>query len=230
MNTANNAGNRKLRVLTTATLIRRFHDRCLPDEIYDKAVRSYETLLDVIQKPDTAIEISTLLDMPAATIKDDAENIINILLFNKENDPYLSFGLKRYAPLSEVNRRWKSLIVLYHPDRYFNQTIIEEKAKKINKIYEEIQKMQARKIYSSSFKKISEISLPQNNKISHVTYLKYIPWIIIALAIIIAIFSILLLIFDLRFANPYTSSQEAKGKAFKLIQIDPKNVKNIHSY
>ena len=136
MNTTNDAANSKIGLLTTATLIRRFHEQCLLDEIYDKATRSYETLIDVIRKPDTAREISDILNLPVATITDDAESIINILLFNKENDPYLSFGLAKHAPLSEVNKRWKNLIVLYHPDRYSNKQLPEERAKKINEIYE----------------------------------------------------------------------------------------------
>jgi len=192
MNTPNHTGNRNLRILTTTTLIRRFHDQCSLDELYDKAIRSYETLIDVIRNPVSAREISALLDIPADTIKDYAEAIIDILLFNKENDPYLSLGLKRYVPLSEVNKRWKSLIVLYHPDKYLNQKIYADKAKKINEIYEEIQQMQEQKPYSNSLNTISEMSHPRSNRTYHVRYLKNIPYIIIALAIIIAILSVLL--------------------------------------
>ena len=196
MNTTNKASSRTLRVLTTTTLIRRFHEQCPLDELYDKAVRSYETLIDVIQNPASASEISALLNIPEDTIKHYAEAIIDILLFNNENDPYLSFGLKRYAPLSEVNRRWKSLIVLYHPDKYLNQKIFEDKAKKINEIYEEIQKIQERRIISNSLNSIVKVSLPRSDQTYHVRYLKNIPYIIIALAMIIAIFSIFLFFFD----------------------------------
>lgn len=194
MNTTN-AGNRKLRVLTATTLIRRFHEQCPPDELYDKAVRSYETLIEIIQNPDTAREISALLNIPADTIKDYANAIINILLFNKENDPYLSFGLKKFAPLSEVSRRWKSLIVLYHPDKYLNQKIFETKAKKINEIYEEIQRMQEQKISSNSLNRVSEMTLSRSDQVNRLRYLKNIPYIIIVLAMIIAICSLLLFIF-----------------------------------
>ena len=96
----NKSGNTNLKVLATATLIRRFHERCSLNEIYDKAIRCYETLIEVIQNPDTARDISALLNIPANTIKNSAEAIINILLFNKENDPYLSFGLNSDARLS----------------------------------------------------------------------------------------------------------------------------------
>ena len=151
-----------MKVLATATLIRRFHERCSLDEIYDKAIRCYETLIEVIQTPDTARDISALLNIPADTIKYYAGAIIDILLFNNKNDPYLSFGLNRDARLSEVSRRWKSLIVLYHPDKYLNQKIFEEKAKKINELYEEIQKLEKNKINYSSFNNAAKLSPPRS--------------------------------------------------------------------
>jgi len=226
MNTTNKASSRTLRVLTTTTLIRRFHEQCPLDELYDKAVRSYETLIDVIQNPASASEISALLNIPEDTIKHYAEAIIDILLFNNENDPYLSFGLKRYAPFSEVNRRWKSLIVLYHPDKYLNQKIFEDKAKKINEIYGEIQQMQEQRQYSKSLNTVSGMSHPKNDQAYYVRYLKNIPYIIIALAIIIAILSILLFFFNSSFASFYPSAQEGNRKASKIIRIDLESIEN----
>jgi len=228
MNTTDSAGKRRLGVLATATLIRRFHERCPPGEIYDKAVRCYGTIMETIEKPETARELSALLGIPAVTIKEDAETIINILLFNKENVPYLSFGLKDGASLSEATRRWKSLIVLYHPDRYLNQKIFEDKAKKINDIYAEIQTIQGGKKFSCSFNDISEVRLPKNGHITHRQQFKYIPSIIIALAIITAIFSITVFIFDFISPKPYVSSREVKRKKLTVIQTDRKNGKHIN--
>jgi hypothetical protein len=105
----------KLGILKTSTLIRRFREQCPVKEIYDKAVRCYDTLIDSIERPDISRKISGLLNVPAVTVKEHAESVINILLFNKENDPYLSLGLERTASFSEVHKRWKRLIVLYHP-------------------------------------------------------------------------------------------------------------------
>ena len=205
MNTSDNSDNRKIRVLATATLMRRFHEQCPITEIYEKATRSYETLIDTIEKKHTAKEIATLLDIPEITIKRYAEAIIDILLFNKENEPFLSFGLTSDASLSEVNKRWKSLIVLYHPDRNINKQLFEDKAKKINEIYEKLQMIQKQKIYSRPYNMIKELSLPRTSKIFHVTYFKYIPYIIIALAVIITIFSILFFFFNKFITTTYKS-------------------------
>jgi hypothetical protein len=187
------SGNNNLKILATATLIRRFHEHCSISEIYDKAIRCYDTLIESVEKMETKEAISALLDIPADTIKRYAENIINILLFNKENDPYLSFGLNRDAPLSEVSRRWKSLIVLYHPDKYLNQSIFEEKAKKINELYEEIQMLNKNNIYYNSFNNASSISPPESSRIFHFMSLKYLPLLIMGTAMIIAIFSIIVI-------------------------------------
>jgi hypothetical protein len=205
----NKSGNTSLKLLATATLIRRFHERCSPNEIYDKATRCYETLIEMIQTPETARDISALLNIPADTIKYYAGAIIDSLLFNTKNDPYLSFGLNRDARLSEVSRRWKSLIVLYHPDKYLNQKIFEEKAKKINELYEEIRKLEKNKINYNSFNNAAKLSSPSSRRILHSVYFKYLPLIIIGAAMIIAIVSILLLIFNNIFASYSISSHGA---------------------
>ncbi len=132
---ADNASDRELRVPATATLIRRFHEQCPLPEIYDKAVRCYETLIDAVQDPSVAGEIASLLHVPpSAQSEVRPMKIITLLLFNEENDPYLSLGLHRHATFQEVNRRRKRLICLYHPDRHLQQEPSEEKAMKINEV------------------------------------------------------------------------------------------------
>ncbi|MFZ2170637.1 MAG: J domain-containing protein [Methylococcaceae bacterium] len=215
----NKSGNANLKVLATATLIRRFHEKCAPGEIYDKAIRCYETLIESIEKKETAEEISALLDIPADKIRGYAEAIINSLLFNKEQDPYLSLGLNKDAPLSAVSRRWKSLIVLYHPDKHLNQNIAEEKAKKINERYEEIQKLKKDELYNNSFNNGSRICPPGGMRTTNPVYFKYLPLFIIGIAMIIAILSILLLIFDKILANSFTSPRGAIEVVFQNIRI-----------
>ena len=229
MNISDSSDNRKIRVLATATLMRRFHEQCPTNEIYEKATRSYETLIDTIEKKHTAKEIATLLDIPEITIKRYAEAIIDILLFNKENDPYLSFGLTRGASFSEVNRRWKSLIVLYHPDRNLDKQLFEDRARKINGIYEEILRLQKQKLYPRSLNNIIEVSLPRNDKLIHEKYFKYIPHIIIVLAMIIAILSLILFFFNFSVTTTYTSSQHTKRKELKIILTEYNNVSDINS-
>ena len=213
------SGNRKIKMLATANLIRRFHERCPCAELYDKAIRCYETLLDVIRNPSVAEEISELLDIPALKIKGCAEDIITILLFNQENNPYLSFGLTESAPLKEVHRRGKSLIALYHPDKHLHKETFEEKAKKINEIRNKIQTLQEQMIHLSSSNNISARLQPQGIKISSSKYLRYLPFLILAAAIIIAILSILLLIFN-QTDRPSLSLDRGRQTGFNIVQLD----------
>ena len=211
-------GNRKIKISATANLIRRFYERCPCDELYDKAIRCYETLLDIIRNPSVAEEISGLLDIPAVKIKGCAEDIIHILLFNQENNPYLSFGLSERAPLKEVNRRGKSLIALYHPDKHLNKESFEEITKKINEIRDKIQTLQEQMIHLSSSNNISARLQPQRIKISNSKYLRYLPFLILAAAIIIAVLSILLLIFGQTDTRPSLSLDRGRQTGFNIVQ------------
>jgi hypothetical protein len=220
MNISGSGKAGRLRVLQTSTLIRRFREQCPVKEIYDKAIRCYDTLIDTIEKPATSKEISVLLNIPAVKVKEYAESVINILLINKENDPYLSFGLERNAPFSEVHKRWKRLIVLYHPDRHQNQKKFEETVKRINEIYDEIRTMQNQTIFRKSFNPVNEIRIPQSSQLFDYKYFKYIPSIIIALAVIIAFLSLVFFIFNLISSKPSASSHKVKEKEINIIRID----------
>jgi len=79
-------------------------------------------------------------------VKEIAETIINNLLFNKEGDPFLSLGLHENTVQERLNKRWKRVLKLYHPDRFFNQKEYEEKAKKINEVYNEATGLLSRRL------------------------------------------------------------------------------------
>jgi hypothetical protein len=147
---------------------------------------------------------------------------ISFFLIRKMIHTCLSAG--EDAPFSEVHKRWKRLIVLYHPDRYQNQKIFEERVKKINGIYEEIRKMQNQKIFRNSFIPVNEMRLPISSQLVQHKYFKYIPSLIIVLVVTIAFFSLVLFIFDLMSSYPSTPSNELKEKEIKIIRIDNGNV------
>jgi hypothetical protein len=131
--------------------------------------------------------------------------------------------------LSEVNKRWKSLIVLYHPDRNSSKQLFESRAKKINGIYEQMLRLQEQKLYPRSLNNMIEVSLPRSSKLIHEKYFKYIPHIIIVLAIIIAILSLILFFFNFSVTTTYTSSQHTKRKELKIILTEYNNVSDINS-
>ena len=132
--------------------------------------------------------------------------------------------------MSEVSRRWKSLIVLYHPDKYLNQRISEEKAKKINELYEEMQKLDKNKINYSSVNNAAKLSPVRGSRIFHSMYLKYLPLLIIGTAMVITILAILLLIFNKIFTNSAISSRGGIEMVFQFIRIAHNNVMDMITY
>lgn len=185
---------RKARMLCAARLLSGFGTRHSSNDIYEMALSCYDLLIDMIEDSGVAGELSVFVHMPANEIQASAEAIIDRLLFNQKNNPYISLGLQGHVSAAEVTRRWKRLIILYHPDRYPNQKKYEERAKKINQAYSEIQRMKERGIHHEAIKIVKRPSFPTTNKIHYFRYMKRLPAVIIAAAILMAIISLLLFI------------------------------------
>lgn len=190
-NNAYNTGEKDFQLLLAAGLILRY-ETISQEDIYEKASKCFEGLLDIRDSLDTAKKISAMIDRQATAVQKSAETITDLLLFNKNNDPYLSIGFPGHAGKDEVNRRWKRLIVLNHPDRYPNQKEYEEKAKKLNEAYDKIRKTKEHAIPCRPINNILRNGLPKADTRHYARYLKYVPTIILALTIFFAVISVLL--------------------------------------
>ncbi len=185
---------REFQSLLAASLISRF-EKISEEEVYEKASRCFDFLLDVWESPETAKRLALLIDRGISSVQHSVGAVIDLLLFNRNNDPYVSLGLPRYAGKSEVKCRWKRLIVMYHPDKYPNQReYYEEKAKKINEAYEEIRKISAAHTLHESAAYAAGVNTPLTRAVHYPKYLKHVPTIILALVILIALVSILFFI------------------------------------
>ncbi len=184
---------REFQSLVAASLISRF-EKISDEEVYEKASRCFDFLLDVRESPEAAKRLALLIDRTIPSLQHAAGEVIDLLLFNKVNDPYVTLGLPRYAGKSEVKERWKRLIVLYHPDKYPNQREYEERAKKINEAYEEIQKVAGIRKSRDIVNYSSEANPPRTGTGLYHRYLKRVPTFILALVIFIAVLSVLLFI------------------------------------
>ena len=187
-----NTSDKHLRMLATATLIRRFQEHCPLSELYEKAIRSYETLLDVIENSSTAKSIGEILHIPDSAIKKHAESIITILLNNKENNLFLAFGLQKDAPLTVVKKRWKRLIFIYHPDRYFHHA--PDKSKKINELYAKIEEIVERDRSSGVSHLMREMSSHSKGKLTKRKSRTHMLWFVIGFVSIMIICSVLILL------------------------------------
>jgi hypothetical protein len=196
--------DRRREIFLTASLINKFNEGCPLSEIYEKGIDCYEILLDLIEKPEVAKEISGLIKQPQEEIKLAAVKIVNLFLFNKDNNPFLSLGLSDSAPGEEIKKRWKRLLILYHPDRMSNRKGYEEVAKRINQAHEEIEELRGKshgeKMAEKSKEYIpvkAEFSNTSTTQMLNFKYLKFLPTFIIIAVVSIAIFTIILLFIKL---------------------------------
>ena len=189
---AHKAGPNEFQLILAAGLIRGF-GRFSPRDMYEKAVSCFETLLEIKESHDAAAKVSSLIDDKVSAVQKTVEDIIDLLLFNSSRNPYLSLGLPRNAGSAAAAKRWKRLIVLYHPYKYPDQKEYEEKAKKINEAYEEIQ-AEERSIFPLRPDSRENTHMPPViNTMPYRRYLRHMPAFILALAILTAIFAILVL-------------------------------------
>jgi DnaJ-domain-containing protein 1 len=195
---------RSSRMLAAAAAIARFKDGRSLDDGTGNDSNIYETLLDIVGDSHTALEICRLLSIPEAKVRSYAGEIIDLLLFNKANDPYVSLGLPRDTPVAAVNRRWKSLLLLYHPDRYLSRRDYEERAKKINESYERIRSAKGH-VASPEPVPVKKVKVKSSiEKIRLVKHLRYLPYFILALAVITAVISALIFVNILGHPNAYS--------------------------
>jgi hypothetical protein len=185
---------RKSRMLCAARLLSAFDSRYPLNGNYETALSCYELLIETLESPAAAREMSAFVHMPANEIQASAETIIDHLLFNHENNPYVTLGVQRHAPPAEVTRRWKRLITLYHPDKYPNQKKYEERAKKINQAYAEIRQMTEGDARYEIMRKVKRYHPHGSSRIYYSQRMRRLPAVIIAAAIIMAIISMLLFV------------------------------------
>lgn len=194
-------------------LINRFRLHPESADIYEQAIGNYNALLELIENPRTVVKLALMAEMPVSKIMKSAEAILDSLLFNKRNDPFISLGLRGDEDRSTVMKRWKNLITIFHPDKYPGNKLYEERAKRINEAYEEIRRSN-KKIkgrYKSDSNKPHDNNIEVNTKVNKqpclkdsdfrgiksyqsLKFLRKLPLIIIFIMLIISFVAVFLLI------------------------------------
>jgi curved DNA-binding protein CbpA len=124
----------KRRHLSVLKLFHKLHRGYPEEDLHERAVRNYDLIADILEDPETAKAVSGTGNVPVEYVRDSAEQVISLLLENREDNPFLALGLCPSAPEEEITKRWKRLIRLYHPDRSADPRN-EERAKLINYAY-----------------------------------------------------------------------------------------------
>lgn len=199
--------------LQLAKLINKFRLSDDPSEIYNMAIDNYDALLELIENQKSVVRLALMAEIPVSKVRGSAEAILDSLLFNKDNDPCLSLGLRGNEDKSTVTKRWRQLITIFHPDKYPGSKICEEKAKRINEAYEEIRRLNRKResehrnfceridgniMGSTSSKsetsknRIAIKGIPQRNQ-RYSKFLTKIPFIIIVIMLFISLVAVFIL-------------------------------------
>jgi len=109
-----------------------------PEKFRINALRCYDTLLLALEKAEYSARLARLGRMHPRMVKICALKIVDMLLFNAPNDPFLSLGLPGNASSDAIHRRWKRLVVLFHPDRPAAAALDVKRTKTINVAYQRI--------------------------------------------------------------------------------------------
>lgn len=124
-----------VRLMVAARLIRGISNGLVPEGIYENAVYSYGIIAGALKDGQLVGTISEAAGVPREKVLSAAQKIIELLLWNRQDNPFTSLGLSPFATIEEIHGRWQRLIAIYHPDRHMDDPRSEEIAKKINEAY-----------------------------------------------------------------------------------------------
>jgi hypothetical protein len=106
------------------------------EKFYRRAVRNAEALIEIFQGTSNALAFLASKQVDPGTIIERIKTIFHRLHFNPSDDYYLAMLLPRYAEESLIQKRWKHLMLIYHPDRKtVSSDYATECTKRLNDIF-----------------------------------------------------------------------------------------------
>lgn len=100
------------------------------------AIQHSDALIDMLSDSENFVKFLSETGIEKRYVLDNVKGILYRLHFNRENDYYLTLLLPRSATQGQITRRWKDLMLIYHPDRQSgDDKHASEYAKKINEVY-----------------------------------------------------------------------------------------------
>jgi DnaJ-domain-containing protein 1 len=131
--------------------IRLIIESCNDDRIISE---NFESLLEIAKGPDSEFysvitEIAGVKNLDTKYLYDGANFLLSRLHFS--NNYYNVLGLRPNATSTDIKKRWRELIELYHPDRHEGKTEwVAERAKRVNEAYSTLKDYKKRKKYDGS--------------------------------------------------------------------------------
>ncbi len=81
------------------------------------AVRNFDAFIDFLNDTPESRKFLTLRHIERSYVIENLTTILDRMYFNPENDYYLTLGLAHSATAEQIHDRWKSLMIIYHPDK-----------------------------------------------------------------------------------------------------------------
>lgn len=127
------------------------------------ALQYADVFIDMLNGTEECREFLALKQIDYSYVKEHLRNLMYRLHFNAAGDYYLTLLLPRYSDSSRLNKRWKDLMLLYHPDRNIqNSEEMAETAKKINEAYSVLKDSDKRADYDRKLQKAAIQSIHRN--------------------------------------------------------------------
>jgi hypothetical protein len=111
------------------------------------AVAVAEELIDILRMAPEAAAALELMNLDPQTIRSRVRVLLQRLHTNRHSDHYVTLLLPQTASRGEITHRWKTLMLLYHPDRNPSADVDEGLVKRLNGAYQVLKDPDARTRY-----------------------------------------------------------------------------------
>ncbi len=117
------------------------------------AVGLSDPLIDILNDSEKAREFLSLRGIRREYVSGHIRSILRRLHFNRDNDLYLTLALPHSASEARIHKRWKDLMLIYHPDRNPGRDAAEC-AMKINEAYNILKNPEKRSEYDAELRSL----------------------------------------------------------------------------
>jgi len=125
----------KLKLLSTAAILRKVRDGITIEELYKDAERKFDTLIELLNDTYTNNTILGSVGFSLDDLKQVSLLTFDRLISNRNSNPYITLCVSEEASLVEIKRRRNKLLQIFHPDRSLESFANDIKTKRINEAY-----------------------------------------------------------------------------------------------
>lgn len=127
----------RFRLLSLANLSRKINEGISLEELYRDAERKFDTMIGLLND-DAHHKALKSLGTTIHDLQRSSQAILQLLITNKQGNPYMTLCVSEEASQDEIKRRRNKLLQVFHPDRNRNSSLNESITRNINEAYDKI--------------------------------------------------------------------------------------------